>query len=361
MNTKNRKSNVKVSRRSLLRSGLSLGAAALAAPALIRPAGAQSGGEVVYATWGGSWEEAMKKAWFEPFTQATGIKVLTVQDNTYGKYQSMVESGSVEWDVVESNPDFQYFGMAKELFEPLDFSVINREPIMPGEGVVTEYSVPQVLWSRVLAYNTDKVSTEPESLADLFNPALPATPRLIYAKPNSGAFEAALVGAGVAPDALYPMDLDRVFAKWDEVKDQLSFYDTNAQAQQSITDGSVGLCIMPDGRAMSAIDGGAPVRIQYQHSIMTWSCMTVPKGAPNRDNAMKLLAYLMTPEAQAAIAEAYTYGPVVPSAFDLISPERAAILSGGPHQQGKFIMVNEKWWAENLDEANERLVEWRLM
>lgn len=350
----------RITRRNLLHSGIAIGTAMLAAPALIRPAGAQGSGRLVYSTWGGSWEEAMKKAWFGPFTKATGIEVLTVQDNTYGKYQTMVESGSVEWDVVESNPDFQFIGAQKGLLEPLDFGQIDRGPIMPGEGFVTDYSVPQVLWSRVLAYNTANVSAIPEGASDLFNPAKIIAQRSVYSKPNSGAFEAAALAAGVAPEDLYPLDFDKVFAKWDEVKDGLILYDTNAQAQQFISDGSVGMSMMPDGRAMSAIGDGSPVAIQYAQSIMTWSCMTVPKGAPNRDNAMKLLAYLMTPEAQAAIAEAYTYGPVVPAAFDLISPERANILSGGPQQQGKFIMADEKWWADNFEEANERLTEWRL-
>ncbi|MBV9521475.1 MAG: hypothetical protein JO010_01695, partial [Alphaproteobacteria bacterium] len=48
-------------RRAVLRGAV---AAAMAAP-LSRRAAAE-GGQVVYATWGGSWAEAMRKAWFEP-------------------------------------------------------------------------------------------------------------------------------------------------------------------------------------------------------------------------------------------------------------------------------------------------------
>lgn len=349
-----------LSRRRLLQGAGAAAGMALAAPFYIRPAGAQGSGRVIFATWGGSWGEAIRTAWFDPFTAATGIEVVAAQDNTYGKFQSMVDSGTTEWDVVETNPDFQYIGAERGLLEPLDFSVIDREPIMPDEGFVTDYSVPQVLWSRLLAYNTNLVPSPPD-YAGLFDAeAIPGT-RSFSVNPNAGAFEAALLADGVAPEDLYPLDLDRVFAKWDEIKDVLNFYDTNAQAQQYVSDGSAAMLMMPDGRAMAAIDDGSPVAIQYDQSIMTWSSMLVPKGAPNRENAMRLLAYTMTAEAQAAIANAYTYGPVVPAAFDMIDPDRASILSGGPQQQGKFIMANEKWWAENLEEASERLTEWRLM
>ncbi|MGF7162419.1 putative spermidine/putrescine transport system substrate-binding protein [Rhodoligotrophos appendicifer] len=336
--------------------GLSLGFPA------VHGAKAQNAGKVIYATWGGSWEAAIKKAWFEPFTKATGIEVVTAQDNNYGKFQSMVESGSVEWDVVETNPDFQYIGAEKGLLEPLDFSVIDKSKIMKGEGFVTEYSVPQVLWSRLMAYNTKALGDKvPMDYTAIFNDVagFPGK-RAFQSEPNSGAFEAALLAAGVAPDKLYPLDIDKALEKWTEIKDHISFYETNAQAQQYISDGQASLSIMPDGRAMAAIKDGSPVGIQYNQSIMTWSSMVVPKGAPNKANAMKFLAYTMTPEAQAAIANEYTYGPVVPDAFKFISPERAKILSGGPQQQGKFIMANEEWWAKNLEEATERLTEWRL-
>src|SRR3974390_3550042 len=64
----------------------------------------------VFATWGGSWEKAMREAWFDPFTKETGIPVVSAQGNTYGKIRAMVEANNTEWDVVEVNPDFQWIG-----------------------------------------------------------------------------------------------------------------------------------------------------------------------------------------------------------------------------------------------------------
>ena len=355
--TKKAKWNTGLSRRSFLTAAA--GGAALSLPA-IRPSYAQSG-RVVFATWGGSWETAIKKAWFDPFTAATGIEVVAAQDNTYGKFQSMVESNSTEWDVVEVNPDFQYIGRDRNLLEPLDFSMIDKSKIMDGDGVVTEFSVPQVLWSRLLAYNTASLDTVPQDYTALFDVDTFPGQRAFSSDGNSGALEAILLADGVSPDALYPLDVDRAFAKLEEIRDHIMFYETNAQAQQYISDGQSSLSIMPDGRALAAVGDGSPVAIQFNQSFMTWSSMVVPRGAPNRENAMKFLAYVMTPEAQAAIANEYTYGPVVPEAFEFISEERAATLSGGPHQQGKFIWANEEWWANNLEDVTERLTEWRLL
>jgi len=95
-------------RRRFLTAGGSA-ALALSAPSLR----AQGKGRVVFGSWGGTWEAAMRKAWFDPFTAKTGIEVVTATGNTYGKIQSMVETGRPEWDVVEVQPDFQWIGTEK--------------------------------------------------------------------------------------------------------------------------------------------------------------------------------------------------------------------------------------------------------
>src|SRR5581483_10958404 len=133
-----------LTRRQLLGWGAALAAGAGVGTAPLRRAAAQGGGRVVYATWGGSWEKAIRQAWFEPFTKKTGIQVVSVTGPDYGKVRAMVQARRTEWDVVEVNPDFQWIGQREGLLEPLDFRIIDRSGIMAGPDLVTDYSVPQV-------------------------------------------------------------------------------------------------------------------------------------------------------------------------------------------------------------------------
>ena len=57
-----RSGSIAPTRRTLLKAAA---ASLVAAPLPLRLARAAEG-EVVYATWGGSWADAMRKAWFEP-------------------------------------------------------------------------------------------------------------------------------------------------------------------------------------------------------------------------------------------------------------------------------------------------------
>ncbi|MDN2567468.1 ABC transporter substrate-binding protein [Aquibium sp. A9E412] len=342
-------------RRDLLKLG-GAGAAIIAAPSVLR---AQSKGEIVFSSWGGSWEAAMREAWFDPFTEKTGIAVRSVPGNSYGRIQAMVESGNTEWDIVEVLPDFQWIGAEKNLLEPIDFSVVDRGPIMEGEDLVTEYSVPQVLFSRLIAYN-DRLAPGPQSFADVFDTEKFPGKRAFYTKANGAYLEAALLADGVAPADLYPLDVERALAKLSTIRDDILFYETNAQGEQYMTDGQAAIGLIPDGRALNAKRNGAPIEIAYGLSFLTWSSMVVPKGAPNAEAAMQFLAYALTPQAQAAIAKAYTYGPVVPEAFEMIPQERAEILSGGPQMRDKAILLGEKWWGSNLAAVTDKLNAWKL-
>lgn len=345
-----------ITRRAAL-AGAAAATVIVGAPGILR---AQSRGRIVFGTWGGSWEAAMKKAWFEPFTAKTGIEVVTASGNTYGKIQSMVEAGRPEWDVVEVNPDFQWIGIQKGLLEPIDFKVVDKSQIMQGKNMVTDYSVPQVLFSRVMFYNKRFAQSPPMNWADVWDAGRFPGKRAFLSRANGGAFEAALLADGVPPGQVFPLDIDRALKKLTQIRNHILWYETNAQGEQYMTDGQAALGLLADGRALNAVTNKAPADIQYNQSLMTWSTMVVLKGARNRDAAMQLLAYCLSPEAQSRIAMAYTYGPVVPAAFKDVPAERASILSGGPQQQGKYVLVDEQWWATNFATATEKLNAWRL-
>lgn len=344
-------------RREILRAAAAAGLASVAWPRSAESAA----GRIVYATWGGSWEQAARKAWFDPFTKKTGIQVVTVTGPDYGKVRAMVQARRTEWDIVEVNPDFQWIGAREGLLEPMDFRLVDRSQIMPGPDLVTDFSVPAVLWSRVMFYNTKQFSKEhSRTWTEFWDVKRFPGKRALASKTNGGSLEVALLADGVPGEKLYPLDVDRALRSLDRIREHIIWFDTNAQGEQYMTDEQAVLGLVPDGRALSAKGRGAPIEIEYNQSILTWSSMVVPKGAPNKDGAMQFLAYALSPEGQAAVAIAYTYGPVVPAAYKLIPSERAVMLSGGPQQAGRYVLANEKWWGENLERVTEKFNAWRL-
>ena len=344
-----------MSRRSFLQT-TAAGAAVIAAPSMVS---AQDNKRIVYANWGGSWEAAMKKAWWEPFTADTGIQVVGASGNNLGRLQAMVDAGKIEWDLVEGLPELARVGAQKGLLEKLDFNIIDRSKVMNRPEFFDDYSVPEVIFGRILTYST-KLPEKPNSWQAMWDVKKFPGKRALYNRVESGLLEMALLADGVEPDKIYPIDVPRALKKLGEIRDHIIWYETVSQSEQLMRDGQASLGLLADGRALNVKNSGAPVDLAPEASILTWSVFVVPKGAPNKDAAMKFLNFVLQERQQVAVAMAYNYGPVVPAAWDKIPAERLPIISGGPATKGKAVFQNGQWWAENLEKTTEQFRQWLL-
>jgi putative spermidine/putrescine transport system substrate-binding protein len=344
-----------INRRSLLKASAALGAT-LAAPSIVRAANER----VVFANWGGSWEQAMRRAWADPFTKETGIQVISASGNTLGRLQAMVDAKKTEWDLVEGLPELARVGAQKGLLEKLDFSVIDRSQLMNRPEFFNDYSVPEVIFGRILVYNTKLLPEAPRDFAALWDVKKFPGKRALYNRVESGLLEMALLAEGVPADKLYPLDVQRGLKKLSEIKQHILWFETVTQSEQFMRDGQASIGVLADGRALSVKNNGAPVELVPEASILTWSVFVVPKGAPNKEAAMKFLAHVISVKAQVAVAMEYNYGPVVPKAWEQIPRERLNIISGGPATAGKAVFLNSEWWAANLERTTEQFQQWLI-
>jgi spermidine/putrescine-binding protein len=69
-----------------------------------------------------------------------------------------------------------------------------------------------------------------------------------------------LLGDGVPPENLYPLDVDRALGKLDTIREQILWWETGAQLQQQLADGEVALSSAWNGRVQKEIDAGTPVK-----------------------------------------------------------------------------------------------------
>ena len=102
--------------------------------------------DMVFTSWGGTTEDAQKKAWVEPFQKATGLTVKLDGPTDYGKLKAMVDSGNVEWDVVDVEGDFAVAAAKQGLLEPLDLTAINKGELDPDTA--SPGSAARAAWNR---------------------------------------------------------------------------------------------------------------------------------------------------------------------------------------------------------------------
>jgi putative spermidine/putrescine transport system substrate-binding protein len=266
------------------------------------------GAVVTFVSFGGVYQEAQRKGWLEPYSQLTGVTFQEDENSSNATIKAQVEAGEVTWDIVDVGNDFGLSAHA-DLLEPLDFNLIKRDEIL--DGFVGDYRVADITYGVVLAYNTEQTAgAVPEGWADFFDLTKIPGKRGLWNYSEGGVFEFALMADGVAPDDLYPLDLERAIAKLDTIKSEIVWWTSGAESQELIGSGEVAMSMIWNGRGWSAknIDGN-PVEIQWNQQILTADYLVVPKGSPNKDIAMEFIAWATCAENNAAPSQYIPYGP----------------------------------------------------
>jgi putative spermidine/putrescine transport system substrate-binding protein len=318
-------------------------------------AAGEEGGTLVFTSYGSAYQDAQNEAWLEPWAEETGTTIVNDEPTAYARIQQMVDADSVTWDVVDTEP-FYPVSVCGTYVEELDFDNIDISKF--PEGTVSDCSIPVLQYATVMVYNGDTYDTAPSSYEDFFDvEAFPGT-RLVPNWAAGGAIELALLADGVDPADLYPLDLDRAFAKLDTIRDDLSFWNTSSESQQAMEDGTVDMAFVWSGRAYEAEVNGSVFEPVWDNNLIAWASLSIVKGSPNRDAAQSFIEYAATAEPQARFAELQPYSPAhVDSAPELDELQEKYNVAD-ESIQSQAVVTDVAWWAENNDDANEAWTAW---
>jgi putative spermidine/putrescine transport system substrate-binding protein len=316
----------------------------------------QEGVTLSFVSFGGVYQEAQRKAWLEPYTELTGVQFVEDENSSNATIKAQVESGQVTWDVVDVGNDFG-LDAHKDLLEPLDYSLIPRDEILENLGA-GDYRVPDITYGVVLAYNTDVTAGKvPEGWADYFDTTKIPGKRGAWDYSEGGMFEFALMADGVAPAELYPLDLERATAKLDTIKDEIVFWTSGAGSQELIGSGEIAMTMIWNGRGWSAKNvDNKPVEIQWNQQIVTADYLVVPKGSPNKEAAMRFIAYTICAENNAKPSQYIPYGPTNKNSTPDPSKVPDLSVSNADENSAYF---DDEYLIENYDEIEAAWQAWK--
>ena len=349
--------------RRLFLNALTLSGGALAlGPGMLFGANATpdlKGREMVFASWGGAYQDAQKISYCDPFEKSTGATVVQDSPASGAKLRTMVESGTPIWDVVDVTDIFLYANAGKGLFEEIDSAVVDTSDV--DSIYVHENGVGCIVWSYNIGWNKEIFpgNHRPRSWADIFDVKRFPGKRMLRDRIYP-MMEIALMADGVATDRLYPLDIDRAFRKLDTIKDDVVWWKSNSQSQQLLTDGAVGCGLILNGRAYDLVKKGGPVGLEWNQNIQSADFFAIPKGAKNADVAQHFMNTMTTAENQATMANIIAYSPVNPKAFAGIKEDVKPWLSTNPDNAKQGFVIQAAYWRDNLDELTERWNEWKL-
>lgn len=339
-------------------------AAAIAAVFLFKGSPPPAAGELVVCSYGGSFQDAQRKAFFEGFERETGIKVREAQwSGEFAKLKAMTATGNPEWDLVTAAESSIIIRGAREgILEKIDYSKIDRSRFMPQ--AVTEYSLAFDYYSTVLGFDTRKfpAGAGPTTWADFWDTGKFPGARSLRKDPRT-TLEFALLADGVAPAALYPLDVDRAFRSLDRLKRtaRVVWWSSGHQPAQLLSNGEVTMASSFNGRIWAAATNDkVPLDVSWHGGSLDVDAWIIPKGAKNYKQAMMLIEYTCRPEIQNELTKYINYGPTMPEAYATLDAAARAVLPNSPENLGKHFFFNAEWWADNEAAVLERWNKWLL-
>jgi putative spermidine/putrescine transport system substrate-binding protein len=319
-------------------------------------------GEVRIAAYGGTAQDAERKAYFQPFEAMSGIKVRDFAGADLNKVKAMVDTGNIEWDVVQlSRGSVKNLMKRGDYFEKIDYDLVDTANIDPLYQY--EYSLDMLVWAEVLGYRTDAFKgAVPVGWADFWDvKKFPGDRALCGAGPGNPELEFALMAAGVPPDKLYPLDIDAAFASYDKIKGSVvKWWETGAVPVQMLSDREVVMTSVWNGRMAAIQAAGVPAAVSWDQGLLKRDCWAVPKNTPNKANAMKFIAFSTMAVPQARLSSLIPYGSVNTKSAAFIAPAQLALLPSAPEIKAKLVPFDYNWWAENRDTVVGRWNKWIL-
>ena len=332
---------------------------------------------ITVVSWGGPYERSQRKAYFEPFTKATGIRIdIERYDGGLEELRRQVNGGDVDWDLVDMTMADNRAACRQGLLEPIDHSRLHPAPDgTPAsgdfiDGALTECGVAQIVYAMVAAYNRDAFPGErPARIADIFDlRRFPGT-RALQRSPEAN-LEWALRSYGVPREELYQLlSTDRglrlAFERLDRIRDHVVWWTSTDQPVEMLISGEAVLASEYNGRLFEvAAIQGHPIEIIWDGQVYELGTWGIPRGTRRLDDVHEFIRFATGTHPLAEQARYIAYGPARRSSMKLVSTHAETGVDMRPHLPTNpvnfrtAILKDTEWYASLYDRIKARFDAW---
>ncbi len=286
---------------------------------LTRPAWAAE--SIRFDGWGGSTSEAFRKYAFDPYTKATGIKVIDGEFGDMDTYLTRVKASfppGGEFNLAHLSGVFdyaRYVGLGYDTV--IDESKISNlknvmaSMIKPYRAITKGKlsAVPYDLGQTGIAYNTKYITKDK---AEKLGASL-IWDKALKGKLGSWGDWRTNIWYAALHTGQHPNEIKDMKAVWDALREQREmvkkYWGSGAELMSLLANEEIYATVAWSGRVALLQDQGHPIGFLAPKNCYSWQeCIFVIKGT-DLEAAHKLLDFMLAPEAAIAVAEGQAYPP----------------------------------------------------
>lgn len=326
---------------------------------------------ITVVSWGGVYQESQEESYFKPFTEKTGIPMEPVTyDGNFDDVIEQVESGNLEWDVVDVTLADAIRGCEGGYLEPIPPTILPPAPdgtpamddFLPN--MLHECAVGEILWSTMWGYSKEAFDDDaPDSIEDVFDVDGFPGKRGMRKTPRNN-IEWALMADGVAPEDVYGVlttdeGVDRAFDSLDSIRGDIEWWEDGEAPREWLASGRVTMSTGYNGRFFHwMVKEDEPFDYIWDGQIAEIDLWVIPRGAKNLANLLDFVAFATSTEPLAAQTEFVSYAPARNSSRPLVRREYQSHMPTAPSNFRNALQNDALWWAENQEEMDERFDAW---
>lgn len=329
------------------------------------------------ATWGGAYEESQRRAYFEPFTKATGIAIETVHyDGGIEVLRHQLADGEPEWDIVDMIQSDASAACDAGLLETIDPGILAPAPDgTPARedfisGAIHRCFITQIVFSTVIAFDDRAFpGVKPDSVEDFFDLERFPGKRALRKSPV-GMLEWALLSLSVPREQLYDLlstrrGLELAARRLDEIRGSILWWTRGEEPVDLLTSGTAAMASGYNGRFFHArARNGAPISVIWDGQLLGFNSWTIVRDSPRAQRAAEFIAFATRAENMAAQANLISYGPARKSAqqrvglhSDLGVPMRPYMPTAPAHMD-TAVMRDHHWYSRTVELRAAWFQEW---
>ncbi|PZX16478.1 putative spermidine/putrescine transport system substrate-binding protein [Palleronia aestuarii] len=345
--------------------GISGSSSFLAAVAIITglSSGVAAARDLTVVSWGGNYQDVQREIYFEPFSEQNETPILEESWNGgYGVLAAQMQGGAPSWDVIQVEAEELELGCFDGIYETIDWEMMGGEDQF-FDSTVSECGVGAIVWSTVLAYDGDRLDAEIDGWEDFWDIETYPGSRGLRRGPKL-TLEIALMADGVPPEDVYDTlrtdeGVDRAFAKLDEIKNDIVWWEAGAQPLQLLASGELAMTAAYSGRIFAANETeDRNFEVVWNGSIYAVDSWVVLSGSPNKDAAMEFIRFASLAENQAKMPPEIPYGMSNVDVSNMLSDDVLEQLPTAPANLEGALETDVNFWVDNVEELTGRFNAW---